>query len=233
VRCGCFEPPSPEKPPRAVNASASWASKPASASTSTSTSTTRTRPREQVRSSLPLQHCCGPCPLPQRPRRGTCTAKRRRSLSKRTCNRPRARRPASASMGARGMMGVHKVLKHQYTRAARRNGPPTQGAHRSGSRSLTRAGKPKTVTLATSSTPGERATQRHRRRRATTPGGVGAMTAERIARRRRSSRKPVCSAGRSARRASLNASASPRRSTSTWGRRTPAYGSTTTAWHAS
>jgi hypothetical protein len=40
---------------------------------------------------------------------------------------------------------------------------------------------------------------------------------------------PVCSAGRSAQRASLSASASPRRSTSITGRRTPAYGSTTTA----
>jgi hypothetical protein len=47
------------------------------------------------------------------------------------------------------------------------------------------------------------------------PRWVGAMTAERTARRRRSPRGPVCSAGRSARRASLNASASPRRSTNT------------------
>jgi hypothetical protein len=43
---------------------------------------------------------------------------------------------------------------------ARWNGPPTQGAHQSGSGSLTRASRPKTVTLATSSMPGERATRR-------------------------------------------------------------------------
>jgi hypothetical protein len=54
----------------------SWAGKPASASTPTSTSTTH--PREQARSSLPLRHCYGPFRLPQRPRRGTCTARRRR-----------------------------------------------------------------------------------------------------------------------------------------------------------
>jgi hypothetical protein len=44
--CGCFEPPLPGKPPRAANARASWADKPAIASMPTSTSTTRTRPRE-------------------------------------------------------------------------------------------------------------------------------------------------------------------------------------------
>jgi hypothetical protein len=41
--------------------------------------------------------------------------------------------------------------------------------------------------------------------------------------------EPACSARRFTRRASLNASSSPRRSTNTMGRRTPAYGSTTTA----
>jgi hypothetical protein len=45
-----------------------------------------------------------------------------------------------------------------------RSGPPTQGARRSGSGSWTRAGKPKMVTLATSSTPDRRATRRHGRR---------------------------------------------------------------------
>jgi hypothetical protein len=40
VRCGCSELPSPEKPPRAANAHASWADKPAIASTPTSMSTT-------------------------------------------------------------------------------------------------------------------------------------------------------------------------------------------------
>jgi hypothetical protein len=101
------------------------------------------------------------------------------------------------------------------------NAPPTQGARQSGSRSLTCAGKPKMATLATSSTPGGRATRRHGRRRATTPDGAGAMTVERTARRHRSPREPVCSARKYAQRVSLSASASPRRSTNTTGRRTP------------
>jgi hypothetical protein len=110
--------------------------------------------------------------------------------------------------------------------------PPTKAGHRSGSGSLTREGRPRTATLATSSTPGERATRRHGRRQATTHGGVGATIAVRTAHRRRSRRGPACSARRSARRASRSASASPRPSTSTRGRRTPVYGSTTIAWHA-
>jgi hypothetical protein len=233
ARCGCFEPPSPGKPPRAANARVSWASKPVSASTPTSTSTTRTRPRERARSSLPLRHCCGPCPPPQRPRRETYSARRRRSWSRRPFSRPKARRPASASRGARGTTGARKAPNHRYTREAWRNAPPTTGARQSGSGSLTHTGRPKTVTLATSSTPGGRATRRRGRRQATTPGGVGAMTAGRTAHRRRSPREPACSAGRSALRASPSASASPRRSTDTTGRLTPAYGSMTTAWHAS
>jgi hypothetical protein len=130
-------------------------------------------------------------------------------------------------------MGARRALRLQYTRAARWGSPPTKGARRSRSGSLTRAGKPKTVTLVTSSTPGGWATWRHGQWQATTPDGAGAMTAESTARRRWSPREPVCSAGRSARGAFLNASASPRRSTSTRGRRTPVYGSTTTAWHVS
>jgi hypothetical protein len=35
---------------------------------------------------------------------------------------------ASASRRARGATGACKAPKHRYTRAARRNGPPTQGA---------------------------------------------------------------------------------------------------------
>jgi hypothetical protein len=94
--------------------------------------------------------------------------------------------------------------------AARQSDPPTQGARRSRSGSLTRAGKPKTVTLVTSSTPGGRETRRRGQRLATTHDEVGAMMAERTARRRRSSQEPVCSAGRSARRVFHNASANPR-----------------------
>jgi hypothetical protein len=64
--------------------------------------------------------------------------------------------------------------------------------------------------LAMSSTPDGRATRRRERRQTTTRGEVGAATAEKTARRRRSPRGPACSDGRSARRASLNAFASPR-----------------------
>jgi YD repeat-containing protein len=56
-----------------------------------------------------------------------------------------------------------------------------------------RAGRTKTVTLATSSTPGGRATRRREQRLATTYDEVGAMTAERTARRRRSTWEPVFS----------------------------------------
>jgi hypothetical protein len=179
--------------------------------------------------SEPEAHLCrGPCLLLQRPRRGTCTARRRRSSSKRPCNRPRARRPAFASRGARGTTGARRALRHQFTWAARRGSPPAKAGRRSGSGSLTRAGRPKTATLATSSMPGGRATQRHGRRQATIHGGVGATTAVRTACRCRSPRGPAYSAGRSALLASRGASVSPRRSSSTRGRRTPVYGSTTT-----
>jgi hypothetical protein len=181
AQCGYFVPPSLRKPPHAANACASWASKPASASTPTSTSTIQACPRERARSSSLPRHCCGPCPLPQRLRHGICTARRRRSSSKRPCSRPRARRPASTSRGARGATGVCKALKCQFTRVVRRGSPPTKVGRRSGSGSLTRAGMPKTATLATSSTPGRRATQRRGRRQATTRGEVDAMTAEKTA----------------------------------------------------
>jgi hypothetical protein len=166
---------------------------------------------------------------PQHPRRGTCTARRRRSSSKWPCSRLRARHPAFANRGAREMTGARKALRRQYTRAARRGSPPTKGARRSRSGFLTRAGKPRTAMLATSSMPDGRATRRCGQRQATTHGEAGAMIAEKIVRRRRNPREPACSAGRSARQAFLNASASPLRSTSTQGRWTPTYGSTTTA----
>jgi hypothetical protein len=114
TRCGCFAPLSREKPPCVANARASWAGKLAIASTPT----IRTRPREQARSSLPPRHCYGPCPPPRCPRRGTCTARRRHSSSKRLSNRPKARRPASANRGARGTMGVCKAPSHRCMRAA-------------------------------------------------------------------------------------------------------------------
>jgi hypothetical protein len=133
ARCDCFELPWPEKLPHAASARVIWAGKPASASTLTSTLTTRTRPRERARSSLQLQHCCGSCQPPQRPRHETCTARCRRSSSKRPFRRPKARRPASTSRGAHGTTGARKALNHRYTRGVRRNGPPTRGARRSGS----------------------------------------------------------------------------------------------------
>jgi hypothetical protein len=105
AQCDYYAPPSLGKPPRAVNARASWASKPASASTLTSTSTAQARPHERARSSSLPRRCCGPCSLLQRPRRGTCTARRRRSSSKRPCNRLRARHPAFTSRGARETTG--------------------------------------------------------------------------------------------------------------------------------
>jgi hypothetical protein len=61
------------------------------------------------------------------------------------------------------------------------------------------------------------------------PRRGGATTAGKIAHRRRSPREPVCSAGRSARQPFPSASASPRRSSNTTGRRIPVCGSTTTA----
>jgi hypothetical protein len=57
------------------------------------------------------------------------------------------------------MTGARRAPNHRYTREAQRNVPPTQGAHWSRSGSLTRTGKPKTATPATSSMPGGRATR--------------------------------------------------------------------------
>jgi hypothetical protein len=107
---------------------------------------------------------------------------RRRSSSKRPYSRLRARRPAFANRGARGTTRARRAPRFQYTRAARQGSPPTKGARQSRSGSLTCAGKPKMVTLVTSSTPGGRETRRHGQRQATTPDGMGAMTAKRTAR---------------------------------------------------
>jgi hypothetical protein len=103
--CGCSAPPWRGRPPRAANARVNWAGKPVTASTPTSTSTTRIHPRERARSLSPPQRCCGPCPPPRHPRHGTCTARRRRSSSKRPFSRLRAQRLAFASRGAHRMMG--------------------------------------------------------------------------------------------------------------------------------
>jgi hypothetical protein len=111
------------------------------------------------------RHCCGPCPPPRCPRRETCTARRRRLSSKRMSNRPKVRRPASASREVRGTTGACKTPSPRCTRAAQRSVLPTRGARRPRRGSSTRAGKPKMATPATSSTPGGRATRRHAQRR--------------------------------------------------------------------
>jgi hypothetical protein len=107
------------------------------------------------------------------------------------------------------MTAARKARKSPFTQAERRNNRPTRVERRSGSESLMRADRPRMATRAASSTPVERATRRRGRWLPTTHGGAGATTAARIARRHRSPRGPVCSAGKSVRQASLNASASP------------------------
>jgi hypothetical protein len=178
--CDYFVPPSPGKPPRGERARE--LGKQARVRINVDNPSTPPPPRERVRSSLLPRHCSEPCPLPQRPRHETCTAMRRRSSSKRPCSRLRARCHASASRGARETTGARKALRRQFTRVARRGSPPTKAGRRSGSGSLTRVGRPKTATLATSSTPGGRAKRKRGRRQATTHGEVGAMTAESTAR---------------------------------------------------
>jgi hypothetical protein len=84
-------------------------------------------PHERAKSSLPPQRYFGPCPPLRRPRRRTCTARRRRSSSKRPSNRPRARRPASANRGTRGTMGARKAPKPRYTRVEQRSAPANPG----------------------------------------------------------------------------------------------------------
>jgi hypothetical protein len=75
-------------------------------------------PRGRARSSSLPRHYSGACPPPRRPERGTCTAKRRHSSSKRPSNRPKARRPASTNRGARTTMGVRKAPSPRCMRAA-------------------------------------------------------------------------------------------------------------------
>jgi hypothetical protein len=184
-------------------------------------STTQIRLRERAKSSLPLQHCCGPCPPPRHPRRGTCTVRCRRSSSKRPSNRPRARRPASASRATRGTMGARRGPNPRYMRVEQRSTPPTQGARRPRSDSSTHVGRRGTATPAMSSTLGGRAKRRRGWPQATTPDGVDTTTAMKTARQRRNPRGPACSAGRSTQRPSPSASASLRPSSSTTGDRSP------------
>jgi hypothetical protein len=128
----------------------SWAGKPASASTLTSLLTTRTRRREQARSSSQRRHCSGPCPNPRCQRHATCTARRRPSLSRRPCNRPRARSPAYTISPARGTTKAHMTKMRPFTWAAPWGSQQTRAGCRLGRGSLTCADKPRTVTPATS-----------------------------------------------------------------------------------
>jgi hypothetical protein len=107
------------------------------------------------------------------------------------------------------------------TQVERRSAPPTRDAHRLKNGSSTHAGKHGTATPATSSTLGRRAKRMRERRQATTLGGVDATTAMKTTRQRRNPRGPVCSAGRSARRPSPSASASPRPLSNTTGDGSP------------
>jgi hypothetical protein len=132
----------------------------------------------------------------------------------------------------RGVTGPHKGANPRSTQEKLRSVPPTQGARRPRNGSSTHAER-WTVTPETSSTPGARARRTREQRWATTLDGADVTTAARTAPRRRSPQGPVCSAGRSARRPSPSASANPRPSSNTTGRRIPACGSTTTAWLAS
>jgi hypothetical protein len=135
--------------------------------------------------------------------------RRRHSSSGRPFNMPRARRHASANRVTRGPTGLRRGENPQSMQVKRRSDRPTRDAHRPKNGSSTRAGRG-TATPVTSSTLGGRARRIHERRQATIPGGVDATTAMKTALRRRSPRGPVCSAGRSARRPSPSASASPR-----------------------
>jgi hypothetical protein len=58
------------------------------------------------------------------------------------------------------MTVARMAWRRQFTRAVRRDNPPTRAERRSGGESLTRADRPRTVTPATSSTPVEQATRR-------------------------------------------------------------------------
>jgi hypothetical protein len=211
-----------------ASARGSWVNRPATASTPTSTSTTRTHLRGRARSSSPPRRCCGPCRPPRRLRHETCTARCRHSSSRRPFNRPRARRHASANRGT-----------HEATRL-RRGGEPSVHAGEATGRPANPGRTPAKERLLDTrrALDGDarnvinarrRAKRMRERRQATTHGGVDATTAMKTALRRRSPRGPVCSAGRSARRPSPSASASPRPLSSTTGRRIPACGSTITA----
>jgi hypothetical protein len=128
--------------------------------------------------------------------------------------------------------GPHKGANPQSTQEKPQSVPPTQGARRPRNGSSTHAER-WMVTPVTSSTLAARAGRTPERRWATTLDEADATTAARTAPRHRSPQGPVCSAGRSTRQPSPSASANPRPLSSTTGRRTPACGSTTTAWRAS
>jgi hypothetical protein len=91
---------------------------------------------------LQRRRCSDPCPCPRHPRRETCTARRRLSSSKRSCNRPKDRHPTYTSRAVHGMTTTLKAKRRPSTRLARWGNQPTRAERRSGSGSLTRAGRP-------------------------------------------------------------------------------------------
>jgi hypothetical protein len=82
----------------------------------------------------------------------------------------------------RGTTPAPRAKRHPSTQMAWQGNQPTRAERQSVSGSLIRADRLRTVTPATLSTPAEWATQRHGRRRATTPSRAGTTTAARIAR---------------------------------------------------
>jgi hypothetical protein len=175
----------------------------------------------QARSSSQRRRCSGPYPHPRRPRCETCATRRRHSSSRRSCSRLKAQHPAYTSKAVRGMTAAPKAKRHSFTQVARRGNQPTRAERQPGSGSLTRVGRPRMATPATSSTLTEWVTRRHGRRWATTLSGAAATTAVRIAPRHRNPRGPVCSDGRSARRVFPSTSAIPPQSISTRGETDP------------
>jgi hypothetical protein len=153
ARCGCFESPSPGKPPHAGERARELGRQARDRiNTDFNIDDAITPPRASqklVAAAMLLRAM----PAPRRPRCGTCTARRRHSSNKRPSNRPKVRRLASASREVRGTTGARGVQSPRCTRAVRRSGPLTRGARRPRSGSSTRAGKPRTATPATSSTP--------------------------------------------------------------------------------
>jgi hypothetical protein len=176
----------------------------------TSTSTTRACPHEQAKSSSQPRHCCEPCLLLRHPRRGTCTARQRRSSSNNDVQQAESSvsriRQQGSAWDDRGAQGPEASIQAGGVAGQ----PANQGRTPVRGRILDTRGQAQDGDTRNVINARQTGTQRHGQRQATTYGGVGAMTTVRTAHRRWSPRGPVCSAERSARQVSPNASASPR-----------------------